>query len=223
MEYKKNPNKDLERTRSQYLALGLVVSLALAITAFEWRTIQEPILDIGSIDGQFEDDDIIFQTVQPPPEPPKPKVVLTKVIETKDEVEPPEDLVILEPDEFDPGEIVITYESEPDEPVEEIVTIAEVMPSPEGGMAAFYSFLSKKTKYPKQARRMQVQGKVYVQFVVNEEGDMTDLKVIKGIGAGCNEEALRVMKLAPNWSPGRQRGRPVKVRMVVPIFFQLSN
>lgn len=222
MENKKNPEKDLQRTRSQYLALGMVISLALAITAFEWRTEQAQIDLFDQLDQQFVDEDIILQTVQPPPEPPKPKVVLTKVIETTEEVEPPENLVILEPEEYDPGEIVITYEPEP-EPVEEIMTFVEEMPSPVGGMEAFYGFLSKKMKYPKQARRMGMEGKVYVQFVIDEEGKMTDLVVAKGIGAGCDEEALRVMKLAPQWNPGKQRGRPVKVRMIVPIYFRLSN
>ncbi|MDW3194062.1 MAG: energy transducer TonB [Cytophagales bacterium] len=222
MEQKKNPEKDLERSRSPLLALGMVVSLAIAITAFEWRTIQEPIVDLGVIDDQFQDNEIIPQTIQPPPEPPKPKVVLTKVVETKEEVEPPEDLIILEPEEFDPGEILIPYEPE-EEPVEEVLSFVEEMPSPEGGMQAFYSFLSKKMKYPKQARRMGMEGKVFVQFVVNEEGKMTDLEVVRGIGVGCDEEALRVMKLAPDWNPGKQRGRPVKVRMVVPIYFHLKN
>ena len=222
MENKKNPEKDLERSRSQYMALGMVISLALAITAFEWRTIQNPIIDIGQLNGQFEDDDIIFQTVQPPPEPPKPKVVPTMVVETKEEVEPPEELVVFDIDEFIPDDIVIDNEPEP-ESVAEVLTIAEVMPSPVGGMEAFYSFLGKKMKYPKQARRMGAEGRVYVQFVVNEAGEMTDLQVIKGIGAGCDEEALRVMKLAPNWNPGKQRGRPVKVRMVVPIHFRLNK
>lgn len=221
MENKKNPGKDLERSRSPLLALGMTVSLALAITAFEWRTIQEPIVDI-LVDSQFEEQDVVFNTVQPPPEPPKPKVVLQNVVETEQEVEPPEELVILEPEEFDPGEIVIAYEPE-EEPVEEILSFVEEMPSPIGGMQEFYGFLSKKMKYPKQARRMGMEGKVFVQFVVNEEGKMTDLEVVRGIGVGCDEEALRVMKLAPDWNPGKQRGRPVKVRMVVPIYFRLNK
>lgn len=221
MENKKNPEKDLERSRSPLLALGMVVSLALAITAFEWRTIQEPIIDI-LVDNQFAEEDITFNTVQPPPEPPKPKVVLQNVVETEEEVEPPEELIILEPEEFDPGEIEIAYEPE-EEPVEQVLSFVEEMPSPIGGMQEFYSFLSKKMKYPKQARRMGMEGKVFVQFVVNEEGKMTELEVVRGIGVGCDEEAIRVMKLAPDWNPGKQRGRPVKVRMVVPIYFRLNK
>ncbi len=221
MESKKNPEKDLERSRSPLLALGMTVSLAATIMAFEWRTVQEPIVDI-LVDGQFEEQDVVFNTVQPPPEPPKPKVVLQNVVETEEEVEPPKELVILEPEEFDPGEIVIAYEPE-EEPIEEVLSFVEEMPSPIGGMQEFYSFLSKKMKYPKQARRMGMEGKVFVQFVVNEEGKMTDLEVVRGIGVGCDEEALRVMKLAPDWNPGKQRGRPVKVRMVVPIYFRLNK
>ncbi len=222
MEYKKNPEKDLQRSRTQFLALGMVISLALAITAFEWKTEQAQIDLFGPMNVQFDPEDVIFNTVIPPPEPPKPKVVLTNVVETKDEVEPPKELLILDIDEYVPDEIVIDYEPEP-EPVEEVLSFVEEMPAPIGGMEAFYGFLSKKMKYPKQARRMGMEGKVYVQFVVDETGKMTELQVMKGIGAGCDEEALRVMKLAPEWNPGKQRGRPVKVRMVVPIYFRLNK
>jgi len=77
-------------------------------------------------------------------------------------------------------------------------------------------------KYPAQARRMGIEGKVYVTFVVGKEGEITDVKVLKGIGAGCDEEAIRVLSGAPNWKPGKQRGRPVRVRMQLPIIFKLN-
>lgn len=77
-------------------------------------------------------------------------------------------------------------------------------------------------KYQNQARRMGIEGRVFVQFVVDKDGQLTEIKAVKGIGAGCDEEAVRVLKSAPKWKPGKQRGRPVKVRMILPITFKLS-
>jgi protein TonB len=77
-------------------------------------------------------------------------------------------------------------------------------------------------KYPAQARRMGIEGKVFVEFVVDKDGTLTEVKTVKGIGAGCDEEAVRVIQSAPKWKPGKQRGRPVKVRMILPIIFKLS-
>ena len=106
---------------------------------------------------------------------------------------------------------------------EEIFTIVEQQPTPVGGMKAFYSYIKKQLKYPSQARRMGIEGKVFVQFVVDEDGSIADVQAIKGIGAGCDEEALKVVQNADRWTPGYQRGRPVKVRMVIPITFKLDK
>jgi len=106
--------------------------------------------------------------------------------------------------------------------VDEIFDIVEDQPTPPGGMQAFYKYVSKSMKYPKQARRMGVEGRVFVQFVVDKNGQLTEVKAIKGIGAGCDEEAVRVLKQAAKWKPGKQRGRPVKVRMILPITFKLG-
>ncbi len=78
-------------------------------------------------------------------------------------------------------------------------------------------------KYPSQARRMGIEGRVYLQFVVDRDGSITDIQAVKGIGAGCDEEAVRVMKTVPKFKPGKQRGVPVRVRMVMPISFKLAN
>jgi len=77
-------------------------------------------------------------------------------------------------------------------------------------------------RYPVQARRMGIEGRVFVQFVVQKDGSLQEIQVIKGIGAGCDEEAVRVIKKSKNWKPGKQRGRAVKVRMIIPIVFRLG-
>ncbi|MCK5701162.1 MAG: energy transducer TonB, partial [Cyclobacteriaceae bacterium] len=79
-----------------------------------------------------------------------------------------------------------------------------------------------KLKYPAQARRMGIEGKVFVQFVVDKDGTLTEVTAVKGIGAGCDQEAVRVIEGAPKWKPGKQRGRSVKVRMILPITFKLG-
>ena len=109
-----------------------------------------------------------------------------------------------------------------EEEVDEIFTIVEDQPTPPGGMGAFYKYVATNLRYPAQARRMGIEGKVFVQFVVDKDGTLTNVQAIKGIGAGCDEEAVRVIAKAKKWSPGKQRGRPVKVRMILPITFKLG-
>ncbi len=109
-----------------------------------------------------------------------------------------------------------------EEEADYIFTIVEQQPHPDGGMAAFYKFIGIELVYPSQARRMGVEGKVFIQFVIDKDGSVTNPSLLKGIGAGCDEEAIRVMKKAPRWIPGKQRGKPVKVRMIIPIHFVLQ-
>jgi protein TonB len=94
--------------------------------------------------------------------------------------------------------------------------------SPIGGMTAFYKYVGDKIKYPSQARRMGVEGRVFVEFIIDKDGSISDVRAVKGIGAGCDEEAVRILQAAPKWKPGKQRGKPVKQRMVLPITFKLG-
>ena len=119
-----------------------------------------------------------------------------------------------------------------DEPVEEVVkdesdedvifTVVEQQAEFEGGFEAMAKFIAKNMKYPAQARRMGVEGSVFVSFVVDKEGNISDPQVIKGISADCDKEAIRVVKAMPPWKPGKQNGKPVKSRFVLPIKFRLA-
>ena len=122
-------------------------------------------------------------------------------------------------------EVVVSNEVEemPEEKADEVFTIVEEQPSPIGGIKAFYDYVGKNLKYPSKAARMGVEGRVFVEFIVEKDGRLTDIKVAKGIGGGCDEEAVRVISSAPKWKPGKQRGNPVRVRMVMPIMFQLLS
>ncbi|MCU0392159.1 MAG: energy transducer TonB [Thermoflexibacter sp.] len=104
---------------------------------------------------------------------------------------------------------------------ENIFTVAEENAEPHGGIISFYDYINKNLKYPKLAKKNKVEGRVYIQFIVNTDGSLSDIKVVKGIGAGCDEEAERLMKNAPAWKPAKQRGKLVKQRMVLPIIFRL--
>lgn len=104
---------------------------------------------------------------------------------------------------------------------DEIITYAETMPEFPGGETAMRDYLSKHIEYPVMARENGIQGKVYVGFVVDKEGIIKDVKVLKGIGAGCDEEAKRVVSKMPKWTPGKMNGRNVNVKFTVPINFKL--
>lgn len=96
-------------------------------------------------------------------------------------------------------------------------------PEFEGGMAAWAKFIQRNMRYPSMAQENDVQGKVFVSFVVEIDGSITDVKLIRGIGSGCDEEAMRVIKKSPKWKPGQQNNRMVRVRYTMPLSFQLSQ
>ncbi|MBC8111921.1 MAG: energy transducer TonB, partial [Verrucomicrobia bacterium] len=125
--------------------------------------------------------------------------------------------IIVEEGQSGKGAIV----NEPTEPT--IFTFVEVMPKPEGGLPAFAKYLGENLKYPRAAQNARQGGKVLVSFVINENGKISDVKVVQGIGFGCDEEAMRVIAIAPAWIPGRQGGKTVKVRYTVPINFTLQD
>ncbi|MEQ9377147.1 MAG: M56 family metallopeptidase [Imperialibacter sp.] len=106
---------------------------------------------------------------------------------------------------------------------EEIFTKVEEMPTPPGGMSAFYAYVARTLKYPRQARQMGVEGKVFIQFVVDTDGSVTEVQAIKGIGAGCDMEAASVIAQSPKWIAGKQRGKAVKTKMILPITFKLGD
>lgn len=224
MEEKKTPRADLNKKTGLHLSIGLVVSLALITLAFEWKSYDDnSLVDLGKVESDFEDVMEIPPTEQPPPPP--PKIVQPEIIEVPDEEEIEEEIEIdldVEITEDTQIEEMVFEEAPEEEATDEIFMVVEDQPQPEGGMQAFYEYVGKNLKYPSQARRMGIEGKVFVQFVVNTDGSLTDVQAIKGIGAGCDEAAVEVVKNAPKWQPGKQRGRAVRVRMVLPITFKLG-
>ena len=124
-------------------------------------------------------------------------------------------------------EEVVVEEDNSDKVIEEVVetpifTVVEEMPSFPGGDESRIKFLTENIKYPQMAKESGIQGTVYVTFVVDEKGRVADVKVLRGIGGGCDEEAVRVVKLMPPWNAGKQSGKPVRVQFNMPIRFTLN-
>lgn len=104
---------------------------------------------------------------------------------------------------------------------EEIFTVVEQIPEFPGGEIAMYEFLNKNMQYPTIAKEQSIQGKVWLGFIVDKFGNISNVEVIRGIGGGCDEEAVRVISMMPRWNPGKQSGRPVSVKFRFPINFTL--
>jgi protein TonB len=226
MEPKKNPSKDVHRYSGHFFLTGLCISIALLIMAFQLETRKRippawlpPPPDLLN---SYQEVPVIIPEV--PVEPPPPgkiiQIDLSRLTETPDNFEIPE---ITEPTvETIPApappamEVIPAYE-----PVKDTFIVVEKMPVPLGGYQAFYKSLSKAITYPHAAKRSSTEGRVFVEFVINQLGQAVNFKVIKGIGSGCDEEAIRVLS-STEWEPGKQRGRPVNVKMVLPVTFKLN-
>ena len=226
MEKRKTQKADLENKRGLFLQIGLVFTLALVLFAFEWRTYDR---DLGiDLDREIvEDDEIMIQTVEPPPPPPPPppQEVITELIVVDDDIEVEDFNVDVEVDQDVAIVPIVTI----DIPVEEVVDedevfiIVEDQPGFPGGQEALHRFLQQNIRFPAIAREAGIQGTVFVTFVVERDGSVTNVRVLRGIGGGCDEEAIRVVSMMPRWTPGKQRGRPVRVQFNMPIRFMLSG
>ncbi|WP_457651630.1 energy transducer TonB [Rhodocaloribacter sp.] len=220
--HKKNPRANLRLYYGIYLEIGLI--LALAALIFLFRAPIRPDdegFDIDLAQQEVVQIEEIKQTQQeakppPPPRPPVPVEVPNDVVLDDEELNLDATLDFDEPLAELPPPPAPKEEKKVEEPEPEIFVVVEEMPVLIGGLRG----LQAKIHYPEMAKKAGVQGRVIVQFVVNEQGDVENATVIRGIGGGADEEALRVISAA-KFKPGKQRGRPVKVRMSLPILFKL--
>ena len=224
MEAKKTEKADLTKKSIFFFSIGLMVTMSLIVMAFEYRSYDDSIVELkGKTSDTFEEVIEVPPTDQPPPPP--PQIQAPVIVEVPDEEEIEEEIKVnldIEVTQDTKVEEIVVKADVVEEETDEIFTIVEESASPKGGMGAFYKYVTDKMKYPPQARRMGIDGKVFVEFVVNKDGSISDVRAVKGIGAGCDEEAVRVVQSAPSWTPGKQRGKPVKQRMVLPITFKLG-
>ena len=210
-----------------FFTVGLCISISMMIMSFEWKFHDDRDL-ISRKDFHSDFEDIINIPVTEQAPPPPPKIVQPRIIEVPNEKEIIEDVKVDLDIQMTEDMIIDEYidqqmETDLEEEIaEEVFTIVEQKPEPNGGFNVFYEFVRRNMKYPPMACRSGIEGRVFIEFIVDKDGSLTDLKVIKGIGGGCDEEALRIFGIAPKWNPGKQRGQPVKVKMVLPILFRLE-
>lgn len=229
MEVKKTAKADLESKKTLFFSIGLVISLSLVVVAFEWKRYDTEKKDLITASSEtFEQIFDVPPTEIPPPPPQtlmQPQIVeVPNDEQIKEEIEVTFDAEVTEDTRLQTVTIVETPKVvEEEEAVDEIFVVVEQPATPRLGMAAFYQEISENLKYPGMARRLGVEGKVFVEFVVNKDGKLVDVKAVKGIGAGCDEEAIRVVEEAAPWNPAKQRGRPVRQRMVLPITFRMKS
>ncbi len=228
MELKKNPKADLEKRRGLYLEIGLVVALVAALVAFNVKSYDREVKDAIERDAVQEEEEIIIQTdvQEPPPPPPPEQPEVTTVLEVvADDKEITNELQVSAEvtDETQNIQITPVVVEEEEEVVEEqIFTVVENDPEFPGGMEALYKYLAQNIKYPQLARDNNITGRVYVTFVVEKDGSIANPKVLRDIGGGCGQEAIRVVKSMPKWTPGKQRGKAVRVQFNLPVNFSLK-
>ena len=228
MEIKKSPKADLEGKKTTWLLIGFVLILAVMFVAFEWTERDKQVTTDSSAEMPIFEEEMVPITEQvepkqapPPPEAPKVEEVL-QIAENDADVQE----TTIQSSEDDNQAVEIKYvapvveEEEPEEA--EIFMVVEEMPEFPGGMAECLKFLGKNIKYPTIAQENGVQGRVIVQFVVNQDGSIVDPVVVRSVDPYLDKEALRVIKTMPKWKPGKQRGKAVRVKYTVPVTFKLQ-
>ena len=231
MEQRKTEAANLENKKGFFLEIGLAVTLLAFLGIFEWSTKVEKAEELVGNQTAVEEVEEIMITRQedlqlPPPPPPKQQVAeILEILDDKVEVEdiaPIEELDDEDKVDFSaPVEEIVQEEEKPEEP--EIFFIVEEMPQFPGGETALRKYIAENVRYPEMAKENDIQGTVYVRFVVDEKGKVTNVELLRGVDPLLDKEALRVVSSLPNWKPGKQRGKAVKVSHSVPIKFALKN
>ena len=231
MEVKKSPKADLEGSKGLGILMGLVVGLAVLFVGFEWGTQEKAIQKNEGISDIIaeEEMDITRQDETPPPPPPDvpPAVAeVLNVVENNVQVAN-NDLISSEDNEkvaqvqvYTPPAVV--HEEEEESP-QHIFVVVEEMPEFPGGQAELMSFIAKSIKYPVVAQENGIQGRVTCTCVVNRDGTIVDAQVVRSIDPALDKEALRVINSMPKWKPGKQRGKPVRVKFTLPVTFRLQQ
>lgn len=226
MDVKKSPKASLEDKKLLFVLLGLVMVLSLIFIAFEWTDREVTVYEVADTSLQSEEEIEIIQTapeLPPPPPPPAPEIVeIINVVEDDVKV----DAIKIETEDDKNKAVVIAAPVAGPTIVEEddnvVFQVVEKMPSFPGGDAALFKFLGDNVKYPVIAQENGVQGRVICQFVVNKDGSIVDVEVVRSVDTSLDKEAIRVIKSMPKWSPGQQRGKPVRVKYTLPVNFKLQ-
>ena len=230
MEVKKAPKANIETQKTTFLLMGLVVALAVLFVGFEWSSSISKLDETVIVQDVLAEEEIEItqRDPTPPPPPPPPEPEVPEIIEvTEEKVETKIDLSSLEDDQSKAQ--IQTYTPPPppkpveEEATEEIFVVVEQQPEFPGGMSALMKFLGDNIKYPVIAQENGIQGRVITNFVVERDGSITDVQVVRGQDPSLDKEAVRVIQTMPRWKPGQQRGKAVRVRFTLPVVFRLQN
>ena len=226
MEEKKTPKANLESKKLMFTQIGLIISLLIAWAVFEVKVKADREIDESLLNREIVMDEEMVEITKQEEQKPQPveQPQQTTQLEIVDDNVETEDININA--EVEQNEIIEEYvapEVVEEEVVEqEIFQIVEEMPQFPGGEAKLMEYVAKNIKYPQIARETGIQGRVFVGFVVEPDGSISNVKLLRGIGGGCDEEAMRVIKSLPKWKPGKQRGKAVRVSYQIPVFFKLQ-
>lgn len=227
MEAKKSKKADLENKKSIFIQVGLVVALSIILIGFEWTSKPSDDDDSEMVQQiEMENEMIVTRRQEPPKEQPKPET--PKVAEVLDIVE--DDVEIddfdfdMEVDEDTEYDFTMIEDDVEEIEEEEIFYIVEDMPTFNGGDPAieFRKYIAANLEYPEIAAENGISGRVIVQFAVNSKGKVVDAVVVRSVDPALDKEAIRVVMSSPPWTPGRQRGKAVKVLFTFPINFVLQ-
>ena len=230
MEIKKSPKANLENKKFLFMEIGLVVALLMVLGAFEWSTTEGT--DLASLGDEtavvVEEEQVpITQEEQlPPPEVPKEPVMSDIIDIVDDDIKVEDNFLLSTEDDASLGVEIRDYvvEQAEEEEVEEEVpfAIVEQKPTFQGGDAnTFTKWVFSKIVYPEIAKENGVQGRVTLQFTIETDGSVKNVKVLRGVDSSLDKEAVRVVSSSPKWSPGMQRNKPVRVKYTFPVVFQL--
>lgn len=233
METKKSPKADLEKTRFLFLEIGLVIAISAVVIAFEWSSSSSSLNEYMA--GTFEifEEEIIpvtTQEKQEPLAPPEPEKIIEIFEIVDDEIEINDEFILKDFEVSQDTEIEIMkftefgQETEEEAEEAEIFFIVEDMPDFRGeGQEGFRKYIFQNLKYPPVAAENGISGRVFVKFVVEPDGSVSNVSILRGIDPALDAEALRVVKSSPKWTPGKQRGIPVRVSFTFPILFVLEE
>ena len=226
MEEKKSPKANLENKKLMFMQIGMIISLLIAWLAFEHKSYDKREIDPSLLrQTEVVEEEMVEITKQEEqkPQPVEVPKQTTQLEIVQDDVEVEDIEINAEVDQQEVIEEYVPVEVEEEEVQEqEIFQIVEEMPAYPGGEQKLMEFIAKGIKYPQIARETGIQGRVFVGFVIEPDGSVSNVKVLRGIGGGCDEEAMRVVKSMPKWKPGKQRGKAVRVSYMLPVNFTLK-
>ena len=228
MEIKKSEKADLERGKGTSILIGFVMALAVMFVALEWteREVEDNSELFMARETTITEEMVPITLPEKKTVPPPPAAVakadIIKIVDDDADIE--EDIMVSTEDQVEWVDLdeVDYIEVEPEPEEEEIFMVVEDAPEFPGGINALLEYLKKNIKYPAICRDNNIQGRVIVSFVVNKDGKIVDPEVVKGVNPSLDKEALRVISTMPNWKPGYQRGKPVRVKYSVPVNFRLN-